>query len=247
MHISETDLDQIIYDQYADVHSSYAGSLQRPIPSGRLTQLRNFLASALPSNRSARILDVGCGDGTLLSVAVELGYTNLLGVDRADGMIAIARKRTEAKIEKHDAIEFLARLESRSVDCIVLFDVLEHIAKGDLVTLCSNLFRVLKSDGRLLLHVPNGASPYCGAVLYGDVTHKAAFTCRSIAQLLRTFGFQHVESREDAPIAHGVISFFRSILWFLIRNLAVLRIAAETGQVRGHCLTMNMFVIAKKT
>jgi len=54
------------------------------------------LRLTLPSNRTAPILDFGCGDGLLLAVAQSLGYSDLTGVDLSEALLQTAAKRSSA-------------------------------------------------------------------------------------------------------------------------------------------------------
>jgi hypothetical protein len=67
----------------------------------------------------------------------------------------------------------------------------------------------------------------------------------SCTQLLRPLGFEHIEALEIGPVeVHGMKSVIQAALWHFFRAMTVLRIAAETGQLRGHILTVNLHIIA---
>ena len=73
---SQLDFRGYIYASYAETHAVYGDPAKSASP-GRRAQLETALRRWLPSRRDARILDFGCGDGALLSVAKALGYTAL--------------------------------------------------------------------------------------------------------------------------------------------------------------------------
>jgi 2-polyprenyl-3-methyl-5-hydroxy-6-metoxy-1,4-benzoquinol methylase len=242
------DLDrfrEFIYGSYELTHHVYSDQTIAATP-GRLAQIREVLSRQLPENRQAKILDFGCGDGLLLSIAEQLGYSNLYGVDVAAGLVKIAQSRTKASIEFCNGLEYLKRAADQSLDVIIAFDVIEHFTRPELLEWSRQVFRVLRPNGRLLVHVPNGASPYYGKIRWGDLTHELAYTPTSLEQLLKPLGFHRFSAWEDAPVAHGLKSTIRAVLWKIVRAWDVFRLAIETGATRGHVLTINFFMAADK-
>jgi 2-polyprenyl-3-methyl-5-hydroxy-6-metoxy-1,4-benzoquinol methylase len=232
-----------VYGNYHDTHGVYSADT---IGGGRRAQLRAFLAGHLPADRTAAILDFGCGDGALLSIAEELGYTNLSGVDLAAGLLERAATRTRATLHRADGLDFL-RSNAATYSAIVAFDVLEHLTRPELLDALRQFHESLSPGGVLLLHLPNGASPHHGRIRWGDMTHELAFTAHALGQLLVPLGFTVPRAYEDRPVAHGLKSAVRAALWQIVRLPAVVSLIAETGVVRGHVLTMNMFVVCSRT
>lgn len=79
----------------------------------------------------------------------------------------------------------------------------------------------------------------------GDLTHTNAFTAQSIRQLMRACGFSEPCCYEDAPVAHGLKSLVRRILWRALTLPFRLLATAETGEWR-HILSQNMLVVAER-
>jgi 2-polyprenyl-3-methyl-5-hydroxy-6-metoxy-1,4-benzoquinol methylase len=237
---------EFVYAHYEETHRVYGDAKVAASP-GRRRQIALALGKWLPADRAARILDFGCGDGTLLSIAERLGYERLHGVDASPGLIRLARKATRAELSLGDGLDYLARAAPGSFEAIVAFDVLEHLTRDELLAWARQASRVLAPNGVAIIHVPNGASPFVGRTLWGDLTHERAFTAHSLGQLLRPLGFLDGAAHEDRPPAHGLKSGTRALLWRLARALAVGWLAVETGVARGHVLTINLFYVARKT
>jgi 2-polyprenyl-3-methyl-5-hydroxy-6-metoxy-1,4-benzoquinol methylase len=247
--LQSNDLDEFkafIYNSYLETHPVYTNKIDDEF-AGRYWILKDFLAKALPSDKTAVILDYGCGDGKLLSVAQELGYANLVGVDHSKSLLDVAARRTKATLHHQDGLEFLRSAASTSFDVVIAFDVFEHLTRPQLLATCREIARILKPSGRLLLHVPNGASPDSGRQLWGDLTHERPFTKASLGQVLLPLGFEHIAASEAAPVAHGWKSLIRAFLWRIIRAATIFRLAVESGEMTGHVLTSNIFVTARKT
>jgi cyclopropane fatty-acyl-phospholipid synthase-like methyltransferase len=230
---------------YASTHPVYSRPGVDTSP-GRRAQIRGFLLRHLPIDAKPRLLDIGCGDGALLRVAADLGVEDVQGVDLSPEMAQKANALGFA-VKLRDVLSFLRDQPDNSFDVVCAFDVLEHLDIEKLASVCENVLRVLTKKGKFLIHVPNGASPYSGRVLYGDITHERAFTSDSLKQVLRTAGFATVEAEEDQPQARGFVSALRRQLWRIARLATVFRLAIETGVLRGYLLTLNIFVIASKS
>ena len=71
----------------------------------RYRTIRRALDLVPPDFRSERLLDVGCGDGRVLSVARALGFIDLAGVEHDPGLVDAARRRlgASATVELGDA------------------------------------------------------------------------------------------------------------------------------------------------
>jgi len=99
----------------------------------------------------------------------------------------------------------------------------------------------------LIIHAPNGASPFGGRIRYGDFTHELAFTQESLRQVARVCGFSQVWCYEDQPVPHGLKSGLRWLLWKCLRGVLRGYLAVETGSLDpGVILTQNLFCIAVK-
>lgn len=213
----------------------------------RAPSLRGLVRKHFPADRGAALLDLGCGYGALLHFAREAGYTNLRGVDGSPQQVAAARRLGIAGVEEGDLRDMLGAHADASLDVVVAFDVIEHFTRDELLPFVDEVHRVLKPGGRWIIHVPNGESPFCGTIRYGDLTHELAFTRTSLSQLLLSSGFSEVRCSEDQPVVHGAKSAVRWMLWKGFRGLLRLYIAAETGDAGGaHIFSQNLLAVAHK-
>lgn len=213
----------------------------------RATGLRLIVRRHFPSDRDARILDIGCGHGALIYFAREGGYRNVRGVDGSLEQIAAAQNLGIEGIEQKDIFDALKLQDNDSLDMAIVFDVIEHFTRDELIPLVDELRRVLKPGGRLLVHVPNGEALFSGRMRYWDITHEMAFTRTSLGQLFLASGFSSVDCFEDEPAVHGLKSAARWMLWKIFRLLLRLYIAAETGDgSREHIFSQNLLAVIIK-
>ncbi|MCI0598968.1 MAG: class I SAM-dependent methyltransferase [Beijerinckiaceae bacterium] len=84
---------QLMYDNYDQTHCNYSDHGES-VWEARFRGHVSVLRSMLPPNKTAPILDLGCGDGLLLAVAQSLGYTDLSGVELSDTLMTPAARRS---------------------------------------------------------------------------------------------------------------------------------------------------------
>jgi len=235
---------------YRTYVSARASELVPPTIEGlqsRAAHLNKLIHCHFPKDRNAAILDLGCGHGALIHSARAAGYHNMVGIDLSTQQVDAGRKLGIENLRQGDLLETISSVADSSIDMVVTFDVIEHFHKDELIIFVDEVLRVLRADGRWIIHAPNGESPFCSRIRYGDFTHEMAFTRESICQLLLSSGFVRVACFEDGPFAHGILSAARLILWKAIRTALHLRLAIETGDwSRGSIFSQNFFAIAEK-
>jgi SAM-dependent methyltransferase len=167
------------YHRHLDPHWSYA-----PIYERKLRWLDAAIES-LP--KSARILDVGAGEGAMVERYRTRGW-NIAGVDSAYESPFVTRA---------DLLDL--PFESSSFDAAFCLDVLEHVDLLEQPRALSEIARILKPGGRLLATVPNLAHLHSRVrfLLFGRLTRTSAVERhpgdRPVAEyleLLRGAGFE---------------------------------------------------------
>ena len=105
-------------------------------------------AMAITPDRSATVLDIGCGTGALLVRLREQGYTNLAGID----MVPPAPIRG-LRFHALDLDLPVFPLADQSVDLALAVEVMEHVENAG--AFLAEVHRVLAPTGSLLLTTPN--------------------------------------------------------------------------------------------
>jgi len=213
----------------------------------RAAHLQSLIRRHFPPDKDAAILDVGCGHGAMLYFARQAGYHNTLGIDCSAAQVAEAGRIGITGIIEGDVLQVLESLAAESQDVVIALDIIEHFTKDELLGCLDQIRRVLKTGGKLIIHAPNGASPFCGRIRYGDFTHELAVTRESMTQLCQVCGFSQISCYEDQPVPHGIKSGIRWLLWKVIRGLLRSYMAVETGVWdSGLIFSQNLFCIATK-
>jgi SAM-dependent methyltransferase len=238
---SLADVRTEVIDRYI---SSSAGVHRRSTTEERdafIVAYRWHFRDWLPDDRSAAWLDLACGQGQLMSLALKCGFTNVIGVDLSAEMLS-ACEEMGLRIYREDAIACARRLPTGAYGVVSAFDFLEHLRQNDLLELLREARRLLSPGGVMLIKIPNGASPVVGDVFYSDLTHETLLTPASIAQLASLAGFTRCDVREVGPAPHGIRSVVRYALWKGVRAFYRLLNAIETGSPGARVLTRVMLV-----
>jgi 2-polyprenyl-3-methyl-5-hydroxy-6-metoxy-1,4-benzoquinol methylase len=213
----------------------------------RVPYLKRLIRDHFPANRNASIVDFGCGHGALMHVARQAGYLNIEGVDRSSEQVAAAKRLGIDGVRAGDLMEAVSAMPGESREVVITFDVVEHLRKDEVIAFVDQVRRILRPEGRWIVHTVNGESPFAGRVRWGDFSHELAFTRESIRQLLVSSGFERVECYEDTPIPHGIKSLIRWLLWKAIRVVLRLWLAIETGDTgRNAIFSQNLLAVATK-
>jgi len=138
-------------NDYSSLGVTYSAKLDNPV--ALLTMIQNqFVAEDIekyiPSNRSAKILEVGCGGARTSVYLGTVGYSNLTMSDNAEGALRLAQANLDhAGVSGTVVLDdlFNTNLEKSSFDCIMSFGLLEHFEDIDKLT--GSLTEFLKPGG----------------------------------------------------------------------------------------------------
>jgi SAM-dependent methyltransferase len=146
----------------------------------------------LRSSMGGRWLDVGFGNGSLLTTAAEFGY-EVVGLDLREKNVRVLRKYG---FEVH-AVELVDYRPDEPFDFISMADVLEHMPFPKNALLHAR--ELLRPEGLLFLSMPNadsflwklmtrkGVNPY-----WGEIEHYHNFGRARLFDLLAECGFRAV-------------------------------------------------------
>ena len=199
----------------------------------------------LPGDKSAHIVDLGCGIGGFTRAIANAGYLNIQGVDISEESIQTALSQGVQNVVLGDIFSYLDSIPDATIDAILCIDVLEHFTREESVKLLVGIRRVLKPEGRVIIHVPNAEGIFGSKIRYADFTHEMAYTQKSIAQILHYCRFERVSCYEDKPLVHGIISAIRRLLWILLTIPYRVLHAVETGSMDVK-LSQNILAMAFK-
>lgn len=170
-----------------------------------LTEILVRLAE--PAN--GRALDVGCGTGRISVALAEKGFR----VDALDPEVDVVEHARELASQLGVDVNFLAadftkpdhRFPDKRYDLVVCCEVLEHVAEWEKVV--TNMRRVLKPGGVLILTVPNGPRQFNVLDTYSG--HLRRYKWEQLAAVLQGFD---VEKRFTIGFP-----FLRALRWIYVK------------------------------
>lgn len=201
-----------MWARYSEVrpHGAPPSSVNNQLAAG-VAVLRKRFRHLLPENKDAAILDLGCGYGNFLYFLQNEGYTQTSGVDLNPQQLEVARTLGVRNVQCREAQEIL-RDSPQKFDLISAIDVLEHVPKEHVLDFLDLVHAALRPGGRFLCQVPNLAAFY-RPVFYMDFSHETPFTPVSLKQVLQLANFKNVRVFPLGPVATGVKSAIRCMLW----------------------------------
>ncbi|MBV9860032.1 MAG: methyltransferase domain-containing protein [Alphaproteobacteria bacterium] len=189
-------------------------------PASYYAQSRPGIVALVPDD-CRRILDIGCAAGMVGMSLKRRQVCHVTGLDISAEAIGHAAKVLDLAI-CGDAFDVLPALPDRSYDCVLLLDVLEHVA--DTTGLLGMAAAKLSSSGILILCVPNVAHwSIVEGLLRGewnyadegilDRTHLRFFTLKSVQRAIAEAALNIVDCRateltNDGPSA-ATIEMYR--------------------------------------
>ena len=102
------------------------------------------------------VLDFGCGNGSLLFLCANRGTKKHYGIDLASEGISCANLRAK-RMDKGEycfdvgSIEKLHKRGDKSIDGIILSNILDNMYPKDVKILLSECNRILKENGKILI------------------------------------------------------------------------------------------------
>lgn len=171
---------------YGDLGAKFLGVIEWVVRGVGRRQAR-FLLRTLP--RGARVLDIGCGRGVLLSAFADEGF-EAHGVERSEAAASGVDPRAAVRIAPRIAE---AGYPDAHFDGVILWHVLEHLP--DPRETLAEVHRILRPGGTLVVAVPNFSSfqsRWAGpAWFHLDLPrHLYHFSLDALRRLLSREGFQ---------------------------------------------------------
>lgn len=185
---------------YADDKTAsdiYTQPMQKEIDRIKYQYGLDLIEQLKPSARK-RIMDIGCGAGVFLEVALANGWETCVGID-ANGRYADIYQDAVGIQYIQSSFERLDRERlGRNYDCISLWNVLEHLF--DLQGIVAEIKRMLSPGGLLFIMVPNVESLATRLIREKSATfnwkHVSHFSPNSLKVLMERHGLTcvHLET-----------------------------------------------------
>ena len=171
-------------------------------------------------DETARILDVGCGTGTLLLLAkLRLKSLLAIGLDGDMNVLGIARSKAHRHVEKIALVRafcFDIPFADGAFDRVLSSLMLHHLTRSEKIRTLEEIFRVLRSGGEL--HVADWGRPHnllmralAFSVRLGDSFARTADNMKGLLPVLfRDAGFEDVSETARFATLFGTLSLFKA-------------------------------------
>lgn len=205
-----------------------------------------YILPHLPKDKDSEILEVGCGWGKYITQLEDLGYKNTTGIDISPEQIEYAQKELGLKnVSLEDGLKFLAK-SKKKYDAIYMMDVLEHLDLEDSINIGKLIYKNLKPGGKFIIQVPNGMS-ILNPIRYADITHTRGFSDYMCTQYMKLSGFESNSNHALPPMARGLKSTLRSLLWKGVVNpILKTYMLIANGTLMGGIYTSNILSVGTK-
>lgn len=141
------------YERLSRVESAYRGGEDTEFDVDRFSKTADFIAERF-TDKSIKIVDIGCGRGGLLHQLRQRGFTNLSGLDPSPGCAQVVDKLYKLKV----AVGTITQnpLPKNHFDLMILFGVLEHLPEVKLAL--KALTENLAEEASILIDVPDATA-----------------------------------------------------------------------------------------
>jgi 2-polyprenyl-3-methyl-5-hydroxy-6-metoxy-1,4-benzoquinol methylase len=195
-----------------------------------------------------RILDVGCGAGSLSAALKARGAAYIAGIELDPRAAAAARERLDEVVEG-SATEQELPWPAESFDVLVLADVLEHLPDPDVVL--DRFVPLLAQDGMVIVSVPNWRfwsvllRLACDRWAYTDRgvrdrTHLRVFTRRTLLGMLDRHGLRVERLQRNQRLFDDQSSINR------LGAVATRMAGATLGRMFPDLMTYQYVAVARK-
>lgn len=171
--------------------------------------------------------DIGCGRGDLVEVLLQRGHQTF-AVDQSPASVEQVQHRFEGRRNFLGAarIEGGIGLSEGSIDTAFMLEVVEHLGDAALSDTLSDIHRVIRPGGHLVITTPNEEDlslsetmcPDCGSIFH-RMQHVRAWSAKSLSDALRGFGFEPVSAEATVLSPYiGAMGLGYRIAYRLIRK-----------------------------
>lgn len=192
-------------------------------------------------NDNLTVLEIGFGNGNFLNYCKQNNW-DVCGVEVIQELLDRA---TSAGFSVYDGVD---KIQNKTFDLIVCFDVLEHIEQKAVVDFLKKINNILNDNGSLIIRTPNGASPLGLANQHGDITHvnivtttKIEYWCNSAGLVLK-YQDGDIYPIYNGKIAKSPVRIIKRLLQLLTERL--LR-WIFSPQSKGFLSANSLFLIKK--
>lgn len=173
------------------------------------------------SNLSANILDYGCGHGYLIEKLLRRGIA-CEGLDFSrDSVELVEKKLRKERLFRGVTLATTVptQLESDKFDVVFFVETIEHILNQDLNKTLTEIHRITRKGGFVLVTTPNAENlearkvicPECGCIFH-RIQHVSSWTKDSLSAIMKDNGFSQVMCKATRLKKEGLLASLFDIM-----------------------------------
>lgn len=183
----------------------------------RETQLKSRLIKQLNPKDNEKILDFGCGTGTLMIMIKKISPGSIVhGIDIDSEVLEVAKKKAlregvEVHLTGYDG--FTLPFADETFDKLVTSLVLHHLSTEEKFRIFREMYRVLKKNGELHsmdFGIPGSRYTRLVSSVLKSLEPIGDNIMGKIPEFLSISGFERVEELYSENTLFGTVSFYRS-------------------------------------
>jgi len=205
-------------------NSYYEGHLKRLSGKDHFTKVKvSRVKVLLDPQKGDRIIDLGCGVGTMMTLLSDCGAT-MIGIDYSTDSLSIAKECFQQEV--HEGIfrgicsdGRAIGIQNDSIDGIMAVDFTEHLDDGFLIPTIAEVYRILKPNGRFVIYTPSITHIFeqlkkRNIILKEDKSHIGLRTMKQYCDILEQTGFK-IEKQYFRPTDIPIFNFFEKICMYI--------------------------------
>lgn len=172
-------------------------------------------------NKKFKLLDIGCGEGHFLKMALENGF-EVIGIDFNEKVVKTAKEKFKIeKIYPFTLEEFMKNFPYEKFGIITAFHIIEHLDNP--LDFVFKLRKILKENGFFVFSLPNTKRLYVKIKERESWDypphHLTRWNLKSIEFLMKKTGFNIVKIKEENPFDLIMDVLMRKIHFNLTRKI----------------------------
>jgi len=158
----------------------------------RKVELPDYVIKELPQDKNAKILEIGCGYGKMMTELVTLGFSNVTGIDIDESAVQHCKNNGLNVLLINNLMEFI-KGNKIPFDFVIMSHVIEHLKKDEIIPILSAIYEnALNKNGKIVILTPNAQALVGTYWLHEDFTHELIFTSGSLYYVLYMAGFRNI-------------------------------------------------------
>lgn len=199
---------EIVATGYNQITQSYLQLVEAMGMKVREKYLKKLI-TFMPAN--AQVLELGCGAGIPMTQILSEHF-QVTGIDISSQQLSLARQNVpQAKFILSDMVNL--EFESNYFDAIVAFYSITHVPRLEHKQLLSNIYRMLKKGGLMMLTMGYGDSPdTISPDWFGSPMFFSHFDGDTNLKLVQETGFNIIQAEDEIEYEYNNSVCFRWVV-----------------------------------